>query len=164
LLARVLPVPAGDTLFKGGQEGAMSLRDYVNALYTNDPTEQQSLTARCFQTAVHREWTSPDGTGTSVYLIQFGTVADARSYILSTEQADTADPANTDVFPVPRVADGRGLGAPKLDSYGNTLTRVLGDAGNVAIIIHIFVPARIDNSLATRLLQQQSGMLTSGSS
>jgi hypothetical protein len=141
----------------------MSLTGYMHELYTSDPSEQQRLAALCFQTAVHREWTAPDGTITSVYLIQFATASDARSYILGTEQADAADPANTDVFPVRRVADGKGLGAPKLDTYGNTLTRVLGDAGNVAMVIHIFVPARTDNPLAATVLQQQSDLLTAGS-
>jgi hypothetical protein len=64
---------------------------------------------------------------------------------------------------VPRVTDGKGLGAPKLDTYGNTLTRVLGDVGNVAIIIHVFMPARTDNPFATSVLQHQSDLLTAGS-
>jgi hypothetical protein len=41
---------------------------------------------------------------------------------------------------------------------------MLGDAGNVAIIVHIWVPARVDNSYAARVLQQQDTLLTAGSS
>jgi hypothetical protein len=57
-----------------------------------------------------------------------------------------------------------GIGRPKLDSYGNTLTRLLGDAGNVAVIIHVFVPARTDNAAVARVLRQQSALLTARSS
>src|SRR5215469_271389 len=49
LLARVLPLPAGDTLVSDAPEGVMSLSDYVNALYGNDPIDQQNLAASCFQ-------------------------------------------------------------------------------------------------------------------
>jgi len=79
---------------------------------------------------------------TSVWLIQFGTAADARSYTLSTEQADASDRANTDKFTVSKVLDGMGLGRPALDKYGDTLTRLLGDVGSTSILIHVFVPAR----------------------
>jgi hypothetical protein len=136
----------------------------VNALYSKNPTEQQRLTARCFQTAVHRGWTSPAGSATSVWLVQFGTAAGARSYVLAYEAALAADPAYSDAFGVSGVSDGKGSGEPKLDSLGNTSTTMLGDAGNVAIIIGVFVPARLDNSAAASVLQQQSAMLTSGSS
>src|SRR5215469_9203958 len=163
LLARVLPAPTGYKRITGDKQGVLSLKDYAHLLYGSDRSAQQRLVARCFQTAVHRDWASGGGTLISVWLIQFGTAADARSYILSTEQGDSSDPANSDVFHVSRVVDGLGLGTPKLDKYGNTFTHVLGDAGNVAIIIHIFVPARLDNSYAARVLQQQYTLLKSGS-
>jgi hypothetical protein len=165
LLARMLATPSGDKQGTGQEETrVLSLRDYVNLLYTDNPAEQQRLIALCFQTAVHREWVSPGGTITAIWLIQFGTAADARSYTLATEQADASDPANTDVFRVAQVPDGMGLGRPKLDQYGNTLTRLLGDAGNTSMIVHIYVPARTDNAAAAVVLQEQNARLTAASS
>ena len=164
LLARLLPVPHGDTLAGPLAQGALSLRGYLNALYPGNAIEQQRLTTRCFQTAVHREWQTPSGTIISEWLIQFGTAADARSYTLSTEQADAADPANTDKFTIAGVPDGMGLARPALDKYGNTFTRVLGDAGNVSMIIHIYIPARTNNAAAARVLQDQNDRLSAGPS
>jgi hypothetical protein len=146
------------------KQGVLSLRDYMNELYPGNSTEQLRLTTRCFQTAVHRTWQMPGGTVTSVWLIQFGTAADARSYTLATEQGDAADPANTDKFTVAGVADGMGLARSALDKYGNTVTRLLGDARNTSMIIHIFIPARTDNMAAAHVLQHQNARLSVGSS
>lgn len=162
LLARLLPIPPGDKTLNSEKQGVLSLDDYLSELYTGDSAEMQRLTAVCFQTAVNRTWEAPGGAITSVWLIQLGSSADARSYTLSTEQADAADPANTDKFTVNHVSDGLGLGRPALDTYGNTLTRVLGDAGDTSIIIHVFVPARTDNAIAAAVLQQQFAQLNSG--
>jgi hypothetical protein len=166
LLTRLLPIPAGDAKDTGGeQQGVVSLTGFVNALYASNPHDEQlRLAARCFQTAVHREWTSPGGIITSVWLVQFGTAADARSYTLADEQASASDPKRTDNFPVSQVADGMGFGQPSLDQDGNTRTAMLGDAGTIAIIINLFVPARLDNSAGALVLEQQYALLTSGSS
>jgi len=88
--------------------------------------------ARCFQTAVHREWATRGGTVVSIYLIQFATAADVRSYTLSTESADSADPANKVKLTVNGVADGMYIADPGLDQYGNTFARLLGNRGNGA--------------------------------
>jgi hypothetical protein len=164
LQARLLSVPTGDKAINTVKQGVLSLHDYLNELYSSDPAELQRLTDVCFQTAVNRTWASSGGVITSVWLIQLGNSADARSYTLSTEQADEADPANTDKFTVAHVSDGLGLGRPTLDKYGNTLTRVLGDAGNTSMIIHVFVPARTDNAAAAAVLQQQNALLSALSS
>src|SRR5215471_15323219 len=164
LLARLLPVPHGATSAGPLAQGVLSLRGYLNALYPGNAIEQQRLTTRCFQTAVHRGWQAPGGTIISEWLTQFGTAADARSYTLETEQADAADPANTDKFTIAGVGDGMGLARPALDKYGNTFTRVLGDAGNVSMIIHIYIPARTNNTAAARVLQDQNDRLSAGPS
>lgn len=165
LLARVVPVPRGDTQPANLPEGVLSLHDYVSQLYQGNSTEQARLTARCFQTAVHREWQTASGTTLSVWLIQFGTRADARSYTLSVEQADaTAVPAGTARFTVAGVADSVGLADPTLDKYGNTFTRALGDAGSISIIVHVFTPGQTNKAAASQLLQAQNARLTTGAS
>src|SRR5262249_38969162 len=120
LRARLLPVPRDARQVRALKQGVLSLRDYLNELYPDRATERQHLTARCFQTAVHRTWQTPGGTVISVWLIQFGTAADARSYTLATEQADATDPAITDKFTVAGVSDGMGLGRPARDKDGGT--------------------------------------------
>jgi hypothetical protein len=164
LMARALSVPKGDKSVTG-QEGVMSLSDYVKALYTSNPSEQARLVARCFQTAVHREWETPGGTIVSVYLSQFGQAADARSYTLSTEQGDvSAAPAGSAKFSVPGVADSMGLAVLKLDSFGDTLTRVIGDSGDTTMIIHVFIPAQANNAESSQILQAQNALLATPSS
>jgi len=58
------------------------------------------------------------------------------------------------------VSDGIQIGHPALDQYGNTLTRLLGDKGSVAILIHVFVPAHIEPlAPAAALLRSQAARL-----
>jgi hypothetical protein len=165
LLARLLPVPRGDKQVSTLKQGVLSLRDYLNALYPGNSTEQERLVARCFQTAVHREWQTPGGTTVSVWLVQFGTRADARSYTLAIEQGAAASaPAGTAKFTVPGVADSMGLEDPTLDQYGNTRSRMLGDAGNTSIIIDIYVPGGDNNAAASQVLQAQNARLSASAS
>jgi hypothetical protein len=164
LLARLLPVPKGDKQITALKQGVLSLSDYMQELYPDNSSEQARLVARCFQTAVHRTWLTPDGTTVSVWLIQFGSRSDARSYTLSTEQGDaSAAPAGTDKFTVAGVADSMGFADPTLDQDGNTLTRVLGDAGNTSIIIHLFIPAQTNNPASSQVLKAQNARLSAGS-
>jgi hypothetical protein len=60
---------------------------------------------------------------------------------------------------VPGVSDGMYLADPKLDQHGNTLTRLLGDRGHVSMIIHVYVPARLDQATAVQALQAQYARL-----
>jgi hypothetical protein len=164
LLARLLPVPQGDKQVTILKQGVLSLSDYMQQLYSKNSSEKARLVARCFQAAVHRTWETPGGTTVSVWLIQFGSNADARSYTLATEQGDADTmPASTARFTVPGVADSKGFADATLDQDGNTFTRVLGDAGNTSIIIHLFIPAKIDNAASSQVLQAQSARLSAGS-
>jgi len=160
LVARLLPMPSGASPVNVLKQGALSLDDYMNELYTTNADEKQFLTGICFQVAAHRTWVLPSGTTVSIWLIQFGSPADARSYTLSTEVGDSGDPANSVKFTVPGVADGKGIAAPKLDTDGNTLSRLLGERGDMAILIHLFVPAHLNNALAVQVLQEQNARLT----
>jgi hypothetical protein len=164
LLARLLPVPKADKQVTTLKQGVLSLSDYMQELYPDNSDERARLVARCFQTAVHRTWLTPGGTTVSVWLIQFGNHADARSYTLSTEQADaSAVPAGTAKFTVAGVTDSMGFGDPTLDKDGNTFTRVLGDAGNTSMIIHIFIPAETNDAASSQVLKAQNARLSAGS-
>jgi hypothetical protein len=159
LMARLMPMPSGGSPVTVLKQGQLSLDDYVHQLYATGSDEQQRLTALCFQAAVHRTWLMPSGTEVSIWLIQFGSAADARSYALGTEQADIAAAGNTVKFTVPGVADGIGIANPNLDKYGETLTHLLGDRGDVAILIHLYIPAGLNNATAVQVLQDQNARL-----
>jgi hypothetical protein len=154
-------MPGGTTKAGSLKQGALSLDDYISALYPSHQSEQQKLTARCFQAVVHREWETRDGTIVSIWLIQFAAAADALSYTLSTESADSADPANKVKLSVPGVSNGIYLADPKLDQDGNTFTRLLGDRGDVSMIIHVYVPAKLSQAAAVRVLKAQYARLAS---
>jgi len=140
----LLPRPAGARPSSSVKTRAvLSLRDYVRALYAGRASIAAQLNARCFQIAANRLWVTASGTVVSIYLAQFATAADARSYMLFTESGDLGVPSVTSHVPVPGVSDGMAVQHAKLDKYGNTFTDLLGDRGNVAIIIHVFVPARL---------------------
>jgi hypothetical protein len=159
--ARLLPIPVGDTPDTSlAKAGVFSLTDFMNANYPAAPAEEQYFQADCFQTAVHRAWSSPNQDVTSAWLVQFGTAAGARSYTVADEQALSGDPTYTDDFRVPRVADGMGYGRPGSQSF-TSVTDVLGDAGNVAILITFYTPENLDNAAASLLLQQQYALLSS---
>ena len=71
--------------------------------------------------------------------------------------------AFTAKFTVAGVADSMGFGDPTLDQDGNTFTRVLGDAGNTSIIIHVFIPAKINDAASSQMLKAQNARLSAGS-
>lgn len=149
LLAR----PAGSRLSSSAKTRAvLSLRGYVRVLYAGEASIGAQLRARCFQIAASRLWVTASGTIVSIYLAQFATAADARSYMLFTESGDLGLPSVTSHVPVPGVSDGLAVQHAKLDKYGDTFTDLLGDRGNVAIIIHVFVPARLPTLAQDRAL------------
>ena len=135
-----------------------SLDQFVRELYPQAPSfEKRRLVARCFRVATQQGWVLPSGRAVAVYLVQFGTRLDARSYALAVQSADLADPRNKLHGAVRGVSDGILIEAPKLDKYGNTLSRMIGDKGNVAMIIHIFVPAHLPSrTSAVPLLRRQA--------
>lgn len=96
----------------------------------------------------------------TAYLAQFGNSADARSYALATQSADLDDPRNKLHSSVSGISDGMLIEAPGLDKYGNTESRLIGDKGNVAIIIHVFEPSHLPSrNLLTPFLIRQASRL-----
>ena len=161
LAGELLPIPKGASYLRGPyQRHVDSLSQYMSTLYPNAPFEKGRLVARCFQVAAQQGWELPSGEIVAVYLAKFGTPADAQSYVLSTQTADLADPNNKLHRAVSAVSDGILIEAPGLDKYGNTLSRLIGDQGDVAMIIQVFFPARLpSSSFATSLLRQQAARL-----
>jgi hypothetical protein len=138
-----------------------TLEQYVTTLYSRAPRyEKRRLIQRCFQVAAQQGWESPSGRMVVVYLVQFRTPADARSYTLAAQSADIAEPRNKFHDAVRGVSDGVLIEDPKLDKYGNTLSRLTGDKGNVSILIDVFEPAHLPSRTSvTPLLRRQAARL-----
>jgi hypothetical protein len=160
LASRLLPLPRGAKYLKGLKHRVDTLDDYVKTLYSSAPYERARLVARCFQVAAQQGWVLPSGRIVAVYLAQFGTHADARSYALAAQSADLADKRNKLHGPVTGVSDRMIIEAPAPDKYGNTVTRLIADKGKVAIIVHLFVPAHLpQRAVAERTLRHQAARL-----
>jgi hypothetical protein len=161
LASTLLPLPKGAKYLKGRYRHQVdSLDQYVKTLYSSSPSEKARLVARCFRVAAQQGWVLPSGRIVAVYLAQFGTHADARSYALAAQSADLVNRRNKLHGPVSGVSDGMMIEAPAPDKYGNTVTRLIGDKGKVAIILHIFVPAHLpQRAMAMRLLRHQAARL-----
>src|SRR5262245_32605256 len=95
-LARALvPLPPGTKYLKGRYRRQVDTLDqFVGTLYSKASHEKARLVAQCFLVAAQEGWTWPSGRIVAVYIGQFGTHADARSYALAAQSADLADPRN----------------------------------------------------------------------
>ncbi len=166
LARELLPLPPGARYLQGRYRHQVdSLDQFVSTLYSRAAFEKRRLVARCFHAAAQQGWVLPSGRIVAVYLVQFGTPADARSYTLAAQSADVADPHNRRRGSIRGVSDGILIENPALDKFGNTVSRLIGDKGNVAIIIHLFVPARLPSrTSAIPLLRQQAARVTGGHS
>jgi hypothetical protein len=159
LTDRLLPMPSGASPVNLIKQGELSLDDFVQELYGKTSNEKQRLTALCFQAAVFREWQLPSGNAVAIWLIQFASNDGARSYTLGTAQADRDSLGYPVNLTVPGVADGTDIATPSIDSDGNTRSHLLGDRGDVATLMHVYIPAHLDNVFATQMLQQQNARL-----
>jgi hypothetical protein len=95
LASALVPLPSGTTYLKGRYRHQVDTLDqYIATLYSKSAHERARLVARCFQVAAQQGWQWRSGRIVAVYLAQFGTHADARSYALAAQSADLADPRN----------------------------------------------------------------------
>jgi hypothetical protein len=156
LASHLLPEQGLRVRVSGLYYGVLSLDRYVQELYPARLNAETSfLRSLCFQSATHDTWRTPDGVTTSVWLVRFATSAQARAYTLETEQGDIAAIAGASNVSVPGVPDGMTITAESLDAYGNIESRLLGDRGHAAIIIHLFRPAAPDQQFAIDTLRAQ---------
>jgi hypothetical protein len=97
LASRLLPVPAGATHYTKGQwaRRVVNVGQLAAELWQTNSRGRAMLTSRCFQTAAQVNWYEPGGAITVISLIQFATPNDARSFALTLEAADIADPRNS---------------------------------------------------------------------
>lgn len=159
MTAQLLPVPSGASPLALLKTGELSLDDFVKEVYGTGSNGSQRLTALCFQGAAFREWQLPSGNTVAIWLVQFASNDDARSYTLGTTQGDIDTLGYPIKLTVPGVADGTDIATPSIDKDGNTRSHLLGDRGDVAMLIHVYIPAHLDNAFATQILQQQNARL-----
>ena len=161
LASELLPKPRRGKFLTGHYKHQVdSLHQFLTTLYPTAGYEKGRLVARCFRVAAQQGWVMRSGLIVAVYLVQFGTHADARSYALAAQSADLSDPRNKRHGTVRGVSDGILIEAPGPDKFGNTVSRLIGDKGNIAIIVHLFVPAHLPRrAFATGLLRRQAARL-----
>ncbi|MGW1724786.1 hypothetical protein ACWCQK_17835 [Streptomyces sp. NPDC002306] len=87
LRALLLPVPKGATEDKAlrGSDGWLATKDYLSEYAVDDERQElgQKLVDAGLRHVAARGWTTPDGTRTRIYLLQFGTAAVADKMYVS---------------------------------------------------------------------------------
>jgi hypothetical protein len=160
LFSELLPVPAGAARPAGAPAPkAYTLHAYVTSLYAKSGVghEQALLQARCFEVAVNGQWETAGGTLVSIWLVQFADSGGARSYALGQEQTDLSLMSRPGrAANVSGVSDGMLIQDSGLDQEGDSFNRVLGDRGNIMILIHVYVPGQwaSESSLGALLRSQ----------
>ncbi len=82
------------------------------------------------------------------------------SFTLMLQAADISDPLNSVHSSLSGITDGIPIGRPSLDHFGNTLSRLLGDRRNVAIVIHLLTPGHLpQRRTANALLRRHAARL-----
>ncbi len=165
LVSVLIPLPAGASALKvadASPDGAMTLDQFMQQLYSSSPSERALLQARGFQGAATRWFNTASGQEDCIFLIAFGSPAGAQSYALGQTQAREKVPADASdtKFAVPGLTDGAGFENLTLDSYGNTDGHVYGALGDVAILVDTFTPAKPDRAEVLQLLDQQIARLS----
>ncbi|MFJ1974239.1 hypothetical protein ACIO93_37080 [Streptomyces sp. NPDC087903] len=104
LRALVLPAPEGAKEDKalGGSDGWLATKDYLAEFALKEDREElgQKLVDTGLRHIAARGWTTPDGTRTRVYLLQFGT-----ANVVETELASDAVPFVSPTYRVRGAAD-----------------------------------------------------------
>jgi hypothetical protein len=162
LARRLLPVPAGATRYTKGDfaRQVLTANQLAGEFWRGDPVGLARLTARCFRIAAQVNWYEPSGAVTVIWLVEFATANDARSFALMLQAADISDPLNSEHTPLRGVADGMMIGRPSLDHYGNALSRLIGDRTDITIVIHLSTPAHLaQRNTADKLLRSQAARI-----
>src|SRR5262249_26595632 len=112
LASRLLPVPSRATRYTKGDFASevLTADQLASEFWPGDPLERARLTARCFRIAAVVNWYEPSGAVTLIWLVQFATANDARSFALMLQAADTSNPRNTVHAPLSGVTDGMLIG------------------------------------------------------
>jgi hypothetical protein len=144
LLAEMVPAPAGSTPVTGG--GVKDLATFVDEHFpTENVAATNELRSYGFAVAAERAYTRTDQVIVATQLVQFGTSNGAASYVRQQRAAFLADPAVTDPTPVTQVAGGASFEFGKIDATHPERHAVLiGDAGNVAVVMFIYSPGVLD--------------------
>jgi hypothetical protein len=162
LAGRLLPVPARSRHYTKGDfaRQVLTADQLAGEFFRGDSLGRARLTVRCFRIAAQVNWYAPSGAVTVIWLVQFATANDARSFALMLQAGDISNRLNSVHTPLKGVADGMLIGRPSLDHYGNALSRLIGDRGNVAIVIHLLTPGHLaQRSTADALLRRQAARI-----
>ncbi|MGH6657032.1 MAG: hypothetical protein ACRDVE_17740, partial [Actinocrinis sp.] len=146
----------------GGKDGSLTLDDYLKLLYPDSSTEKSALEARGFVAAATRWYTTSDGHIAAVYLIEFDADSGADSYADGLSAAHENTYRADSAFAVQALHHGTGFEEKTLDAHGNTRSFAYGAVGNVTVLVHYYVPAKLDLSGLLSVVSAQVAALQKG--
>lgn len=159
LLARIL-LPPGATVkpVTGTTGGVMNLDQYLTKFFSTSTTERGLLEARGFQVAAIRAY-QLNGLEVITHLVQFDETDGAESFILGQIAARARDVRTTSTFDVPNEANAMGFDLAALNSVGNRSCYVLAQVGNVAVMVEIVTPGKLDRVANLKAMTDQIAAL-----
>jgi hypothetical protein len=160
LLAKVLPVPAGakNVTVSGSTGGVMSLDQFLQREYPDNPLEKGRMQSRDFLVAAQREWVDSSGVEVHIQLIQFGAADGAESDVLGQANAYSHDSEVTGTFTL-SAPHGTGYEKSKFDPAGNRRMILLAQDGPIAVFVYLYTPTSLDRPSAIALMQRQLAAL-----
>jgi hypothetical protein len=138
-----------------GASGIIDLQQVADRLADDVPGFTARQRDRGFQYAVRENWDAPDGTEADVMLLQFSSAVGAQSFALDYQAGDGNVVGTSGTYTVPSSGNGQAFEHPKLTSDGNSWTTGYALAGNVAVAISFWRPAKPDREAVVALMQQQ---------
>ena len=163
-LLGVLPVPAGATPAPTNTNALMSLKSYVQAVYSKSLwTEEEALnTRRGFVSAVSQEWTNADGSVQAITLVRFATRTGLTSALDEVISGFKKEPEQETVLTDPAIG-AVGYSTPTLDSYGYCEVEWGAAVGDTMILVGEYTVVTPDPAAAKVLMERQYGSLKNGS-
>lgn len=159
LTSEIIGVPSGAAPFR---LRVQSPSQFIQVLYSNQREYATRLfQSICLRVAVERGWR--DGTRSTsiwIWLLRFGSAADARSYVQLERSTDLSLPRHLE-FAVSGVPGGVGVEDLTPDSAGDMVTWLHGYQGSVAIIVEVVGPRQLQpgESADAALLRAQDARL-----
>jgi hypothetical protein len=160
LKAHLVPYPSGAKTLKvdGSNNGVFTLTEFVKVLFGGDNDEKSLLKDRGFETAAEKRWISK-GVEVHAQLIQFADNDGALSYLDGQHEAFTSDNTFPTRYSLSGVPNGYGYEKAGLDSDGYRHSVLMGQHGNIVVVLFFYQPSHLDRAPELALVKQQIAAL-----
>lgn len=138
-----------------GPAGILDLQQVGERLVDDVPTFTAKQRDRGFQYAVRESWDAQDGTQADVMLLQFSSAVGAQSFALDFQSGDGNNVGTAGTYSVPNSGNGQAFEHRQLTSDGFNWTTSYAMAGNVAVAVSFWRPAKPDRAAIISLMQAQ---------